>query len=75
MELAETLVGDRAVVANFEEISNTAEINRAVAFLSGICYAFEGEVHRIGKETFIFATKKALADGTIHHFMRDVATD
>lgn len=75
LELADLLLGDRAVVANFEDIHNLADVNRAVAFLSGVCYACEGTVQNIGNETFVFATKKALVDGTIEHYINDVAKD
>lgn len=75
LELADVLLGNRAVVANFEEIHNLSDVNRAVAFLSGICYACEGTVQNIGNETFVFATKKSLADGTIEHYLNDVAKD
>lgn len=75
LELANILLGNRAVVANFENIHNLADVNRAVAFLSGVCYACEGTVQNIGSETFVFATKKSLADGTIEHYLNDVAKD
>jgi cell division inhibitor SepF len=75
IELADILLGDRAIVTNFEEIHNLDDVNRAVAFLSGVCYALEGTVQNIGNETFVFATKKSLADGTIEHYIDDVAKD
>ena len=75
LELADLLLGNRAVVANFEDIHNLSDVNRAVAFLSGVCYAFDGTVQNIGNETFVFATKKSLADGTIEHYIDDVAKD
>lgn len=75
IELAQVLLGGRAVVANFEEVHNLSDVNQAVSFLSGVCYASEGIVQNIGNETFVFATKKSLADGTIEHYIDDVARD
>ena len=75
LDLADLLLSNRAVVANFEGMHNLAEVNRAVAFLSGVCYALEGTVQNIGNETFVFATKKSLEDGTIEHYIKDVAKD
>ena len=75
LELSDVLLGDRAVVANFEGLTNLNEVNRAVSFLSGVCYACEGTVQNIGNETFVFATKKSLEDGTIEHYLSDVAKD
>ena len=75
LSLANILLGNRAIVANFENMHNLADVNRAVAFLSGVCYATDGIVQNIGSETFVFATKKSLEDGTIEHYLNDVAKD
>ena len=75
LELADILIAHRPVVINFEEIKETVEINRAVAFLSGVCYALNGEVHRLGRETFLFATEESLKDGTLRYYLNDVARD
>ena len=57
IELADVLITHRPVVINFEEIQSGHEIDRAVAFLSGIVYALNGEVHRLGAETFLLFNK------------------
>ena len=75
IELADVLITHRPVVINFEEISSGHEIDRAVAFLSGIVYALNGEVHRLGAETFLFATEEALKDGSLRYYINDVGQD
>ena len=75
LELADILINNRPLVINFEEVNNTVEINRAVAFLSGVSYALNGEVHRLGRETFLFATEGCLKDGTLRYYLNDVARD
>lgn len=75
LEIADILITNRPVVINFEEIKETSEINRAVAFLSGVVYALNGEVHRLGRETFLFATEVALKDGTLRYYLNDVGID
>lgn len=75
LDLADILIGNRPIVINFEEIKETVEINRAVAFLSGVCYALNGEVHRLGRETFLFASEASLKDGTLRYYLNDVARD
>lgn len=75
IELAEILITNRPIIANFEEIRTVAEVDRAVAFLSGVVYALNGEVHRIGKETFLFATEIALKDGSLRYYVSDVGKD
>ena len=75
LELSDILLSNRAVVANFENMHNLADVNRSVAFLSGVCYALDGTVQNIGNETFVFATSKTLEDGTIEHYIKDVAKE
>ena len=75
LELSDILISNRPVVINFEDITETVEINRAVAFLSGVRYALNGEVHRLGRETFLFATEASLKDGTLRYYLNDVARD
>ncbi|MGM9899894.1 MAG: cell division protein SepF [Bacilli bacterium] len=72
IELAEVLMENRPIAINFEEISPTTEVDRAVAFLSGVVYALNGEVHRLGPKTFLFASDVALKDGTIRYYISDV---
>lgn len=75
IELADVLITNRPLIANFEDVKVVAEVDRAVAFLSGIIYALNGEVHRIGRETFLFATEKALKDGSLQGYINDVGKD
>lgn len=75
IEIADVLITNRPVVINFEEITSGHEIDRAVAFLSGIVYALNGEVHRLGNETFLFATEEALKDGSLRYYINDVGQD
>ncbi len=72
LELADIIMDNRPVAINFEEISPATEVDRAVAFLSGVIYALNGEVHRLGSKTFLFASEVALKDGTIHYYISDV---
>ena len=75
LEIADVLITHRPVVINFEEISSGNEIDRAVAFLSGVVYGLNGEVHRLGTETFLFATDEALKDGSLRYYINDVGQD
>lgn len=72
IELADIIIENRPVAINFEEIASATEIDRAVAFLSGVIYALDGEVHRLGEKTFLFASAVALSDGTINYYVSDV---
>lgn len=71
LDLAEYLMANRPVLANFEEIKNLTEVNYAIAFLSGIVYALGGSVYSLGCETRLFATAEAFQDGTLQKYIKD----
>lgn len=75
IELADILISNRPIVINFEGIGSSVEINRAVAFLSGVVYGLNGEVHRLGKETFLFASSAAFSDGSLRYYISDVGKE
>lgn len=72
IELGDIIIQNRPVAVNFEDISPAVEIDRAVAFLSGVTYALRGQVFRLGSKTFLFASEVALGDGTIKYYVSDV---
>lgn len=72
IELANILIENRPIAINFEEIKPMTEVDRAVAFLSGVTYALNGEVYRLGPKTFLFASEIAFKDGTLHYYISDV---
>lgn len=72
IELGDVIIQNRPVAVNFEDITSNSEIDRAVAFLSGVTYALNGETFRLGNKTFLFASEVALKDGTIHYYVSDV---
>lgn len=72
IELGSILMQNRPIAVNFEDVSPNTEIDRAVAFLSGVTYALNGEVFRLGNKTFLFASSIALDDGTIRYYVSDV---
>ncbi|MCI6717001.1 MAG: cell division protein SepF [Bacilli bacterium] len=75
MRLADIIIDNRPVIINFEGISSSIEINRAVAFLSGVVYGLNGEVHRLGNETFLFASHTAFEDGSLRCYVSDVGKE
>lgn len=72
-DLADIVIANRPLLTNFEEIESVSEVNNAVAFLSGVVYALDGEVHSLGAETRLFATRKAFEDGSLQKYIRDFA--
>lgn len=70
-DLCDIIMSGRAVLANFERLS-IEDANYMLTFLSGAVYALEGEVHKTGSRTFLFAGKKQYTDGTLHQFIEDI---
>jgi cell division inhibitor SepF len=71
LDLCDIIMRGRAVLANFEKLS-VDDANYMLTFLSGVVYALEGEVHKTGSKTFLFAGKKQYQDGTLHQFIEDI---
>lgn len=75
LDLADIVMANRPLLANFEEISSINEVNHAISFLSGVVYALGGAVYRLGNETRLFATAKAFEDGTLQKYIKDFGID
>jgi FtsZ-interacting cell division protein YlmF len=58
-------------LANFEKIG-VDDANYMLTFLSGAVYALNGEVHKTGSKTFLFARKEEFEDGTLHQYIEDI---
>ena len=75
MDLADIVIANRPLLANFEQIKSIGEVNHAVSFLSGVVYALNGEVYCLGDETRLFATGKAFEDGSLQRYVKDFAVN
>lgn len=73
LDLADIVIANRPLLANFEEIQNVGEVNHAISFLAGVVYALGGEVYCLGDETRLFATAKAFEDGSLQKYIKDFA--
>ena len=69
LDLADIVIANRPLLANFEQIKSIGEVNHAVSFLSGVVYALNGE------ETRLFATGKAFEDGSLQRYVKDFAVN
>lgn len=75
IDLADILMANRPLLANFEEIKNVSEVNYAISFLSGVVYALGGTVYSLSNETRLFATGVAFEDGTLQKYVKDFGKD
>ena len=71
IELADILKKDIPVVINFENLE-IDDINKCIAFLSGVTYAIDGEVIPIQEKILLFANHQALEDGTVKTFLKEL---
>jgi len=63
-EIADQIVNRRAVVINLERVDNQ-EARRIIDFLSGTIYAVEGEIQKLGTQTFLCAPDNIEISGSI----------
>ncbi|MGY0692310.1 cell division protein SepF [Virgibacillus sp. FSP13] len=63
-EIADNIVNKRAVVINLQRIDHT-QAKRIVDFLSGTVYAVNGDIQKLGAETFLCTPDNVDVSGTI----------
>lgn len=68
--LADTLLKGVPLVLNFEEHDVVAS-NQFILFLSGVIYAFDGQVEKLKEKILLFASKQDLKDKTLRKFIKD----
>lgn len=59
------------IILNLEHLT-IDEINKTIAFLSGVCYALDGDVYQIKErdKVFLFGDKDLYKDGSIKNFLK-----
>ncbi|GAB3067877.1 cell division protein SepF [Virgibacillus ainsalahensis] len=63
-EIADNIVNRRAVVINLQRVENQ-QAKRIVDFLSGTVYAVNGDIQKLGVETFLCTPDNVDVSGTI----------
>lgn len=63
-EIADNIVNRRAVVINLQRLDST-QAKRVVDFLSGTVYAVNGDIQKLGSETFLCTPDNVDVSGTI----------
>jgi cell division inhibitor SepF len=63
-EIADNIVNRRAVVINLQRVENN-QAKRIVDFLSGTVYAVNGDIQKLGAETFLCTPDNVDVSGTI----------
>lgn len=63
-EIADNIVNRRAVVINLQRVDNN-QAKRIVDFLSGTVYAVNGDIQKLGAETFLCTPDNVNVSGSI----------
>ncbi|MBP1968183.1 cell division inhibitor SepF [Virgibacillus natechei] len=71
-EIADNIVNRRAVVINLQRVDNN-QAKRIVDFLSGTVYALNGDIQKLGTETFLCTPDNVDVSGTISELSFDEA--
>lgn len=71
IELADILKQNIPVVINFENLE-IDDINKSIAFLSGVCYAIDGEVIPVQEKILLFGNQLAFEDGSVKTFLKEL---
>lgn len=69
-EIADNVVNRRAVVVNLQRVDHQ-QAKRIVDFLSGTVYAINGDIQKLGAETFLCAPDNVDVSGTISEAFTD----
>ncbi|WP_337019649.1 cell division protein SepF [Oceanobacillus massiliensis] len=69
-EIADNIVNRRAVVINLQRVENQ-QAKRIVDFLSGTVYAVNGDIQKLGSETFLCTPDNVEVSGSISEFFTE----
>jgi FtsZ-interacting cell division protein YlmF len=69
-EIADELTEGIPYVINFNGISNS-DANKAVAFLTGVCYMLGGEPLLISEKIVLFGDENMYNDGSLKEYLKD----
>lgn len=69
-EIADNLLNNRAVVINLQRVDHV-QAKRIIDFLSGTVYAVEGDIKKLGLETFLCTPDTVDVSGTISQSLYD----
>jgi cell division inhibitor SepF len=71
LKQADLIISSKPIVLNFDEL-DIDESNKAIAFLSGIVYATQGQVIVIKDKVMLFARDLCFEDGSLKLFIEEI---
>jgi len=67
--IADQIKDNVPLVINFD-LKDIDDINKSIAFLSGVCYALDGEVISMDEKILLFGLPIVFEDGSVHSFLK-----
>lgn len=71
VDIANKIVDGNPAIINLEKL-DIDEANKAIAFLSGVCYALSGEIVNVKEKIFMFSDKTVYDDGSMESFLKEI---
>lgn len=70
-KLATNIINGKPLIINLETIG-IDDANKVIAFLSGVIYAIEGEIHPISEKIILFGNSELYTDGSINKLLEEI---
>lgn len=71
LNIADRMKQSIPYIINFERL-DIDDVNKSIAFLSGVTYALDGEVIMIKEKIFMFGDNDSFSDGTLKTFLQEL---
>ena len=68
-QIASRLLNGQAAIINFERMDNQ-QSRRIVDFLSGVTYAIDGDIKRIGEQIFLYTPSEFSVEGMLNEAVK-----
>jgi cell division inhibitor SepF len=71
VSIANKIVAGNPSIINLEKL-DIDDANKAIAFLSGVCYGISGEIVNVKEKIFMFSDKTVYDDGSMESFLKEI---
>jgi len=70
-KLATNIINGKPLIVNLESL-DVDSANKAIAFLSGVIYAIEGEIESINEKIILFGNSEVYNDGSVKKLLESL---
>lgn len=68
--LAKQLMSGSPLILNFDNL-HIDNANKAISFISGVCYAIQGQIVEINQTTILFGDHDLYTDGSVEAWLKE----